>query len=156
MYSCSKNDIRRAILRQKPQVSPSVLEELEKISEDSSIATRLQKFITFLLSLVPRLPSQFRFTCLLKVNKMEDFLYAINSRWQLGTGTTDSGEEDIFLHHKSELRNKICGNQSAFQISLLYANISPDDILLKQTLDILSASNPNFKICCCGFYWQWI
>ncbi|KAI4335758.1 hypothetical protein L6164_014369 [Bauhinia variegata] len=32
------------------------------------------------------------------------------------------------------------------QISLLYANISPDDILLKQKLDVLEASHPNLKI----------
>ncbi|KAJ1435186.1 Riboflavin synthase-like beta-barrel [Sesbania bispinosa] len=32
------------------------------------------------------------------------------------------------------------------QISLLYANVSPDDILLKQKLDILAASHPNLKI----------
>ncbi|XP_011622802.1 NADH-cytochrome b5 reductase-like protein isoform X2 [Amborella trichopoda] len=32
------------------------------------------------------------------------------------------------------------------QISLLYANISPDDILLKEKLDMLSANHPNLKI----------
>lgn len=32
------------------------------------------------------------------------------------------------------------------QISLLYANVSPDDILLKQKLDILATSHPNLKI----------
>ncbi|CAN6457240.1 unnamed protein product [Victoria cruziana] len=32
------------------------------------------------------------------------------------------------------------------QVSLIYANISPDDILLKRKLDILSASHPNFKV----------
>ncbi|KAF9680923.1 hypothetical protein SADUNF_Sadunf06G0172100 [Salix dunnii] len=32
------------------------------------------------------------------------------------------------------------------QVSLLYANVSPDDILLKQKLDFLSASHPNLKI----------
>ncbi|KAI4344102.1 hypothetical protein L6164_011372 [Bauhinia variegata] len=32
------------------------------------------------------------------------------------------------------------------QISLLYANVSPDDILLKQKLDILAASHPNLKV----------
>ncbi|KAK6126226.1 hypothetical protein DH2020_040024 [Rehmannia glutinosa] len=32
------------------------------------------------------------------------------------------------------------------QVSLLYANVSPDDILLKKKLDVLSASNPNLKI----------
>ncbi|WVZ12734.1 hypothetical protein V8G54_017264 [Vigna mungo] len=32
------------------------------------------------------------------------------------------------------------------QVSLLYANVSPDDILLKQKLDILATSHPNLKI----------
>ncbi|KAG5564546.1 hypothetical protein RHGRI_000654 [Rhododendron griersonianum] len=32
------------------------------------------------------------------------------------------------------------------QVSLLYANVSPDDILLKQKLDVLAASYPNLKI----------
>ncbi|GFQ03462.1 NADH-cytochrome b5 reductase-like protein [Phtheirospermum japonicum] len=32
------------------------------------------------------------------------------------------------------------------QVSLLYANVSPDDILLKKKLDALSASNPNLKV----------
>ncbi|OIW18570.1 hypothetical protein TanjilG_13322 [Lupinus angustifolius] len=32
------------------------------------------------------------------------------------------------------------------QISLLYANVSPDDILLKQKLDVLAASHPNLKV----------
>lgn len=32
------------------------------------------------------------------------------------------------------------------QVSLLYANVSPDDILLKKKLDVLAASNPNLKI----------
>eukprot|EP01018_Ginkgo_biloba_P004169 Gb_23345 [translate_table: standard] len=31
-------------------------------------------------------------------------------------------------------------------VSLLYANVSPDDILLKEKLDALSASHPNFKV----------
>ncbi|OMO81268.1 Oxidoreductase FAD/NAD(P)-binding protein [Corchorus capsularis] len=32
------------------------------------------------------------------------------------------------------------------QVSLLYANVSPDDILLKQKLDILATSYPNLKV----------
>ncbi|KAK7292075.1 hypothetical protein RIF29_07740 [Crotalaria pallida] len=32
------------------------------------------------------------------------------------------------------------------QISLLYANVSPDDILLKQKLDVLASSHPNLKV----------
>ncbi|KAF4366788.1 hypothetical protein CsatB_014277 [Cannabis sativa] len=32
------------------------------------------------------------------------------------------------------------------QVSLLYANVSPDDILLKQKLDLLAASHPNLKV----------
>lgn len=33
-----------------------------------------------------------------------------------------------------------------WQVSLVYANVSPDDILLKQKLDILATSHPNFKV----------
>ena len=32
------------------------------------------------------------------------------------------------------------------QVSLLYANVSPDDILLKQKLDVLATSHPNLKV----------
>ncbi|XP_019191545.1 PREDICTED: NADH-cytochrome b5 reductase-like protein [Ipomoea nil] len=32
------------------------------------------------------------------------------------------------------------------QISLLYANVSPDDILLKKKLDVLAATHPNLKV----------
>ncbi|KAL5547958.1 hypothetical protein UlMin_003189 [Ulmus minor] len=32
------------------------------------------------------------------------------------------------------------------QVSLLYCNVSPDDILLKQKLDILATSHPNLKV----------
>ncbi|KAK6945069.1 Oxidoreductase FAD/NAD(P)-binding [Dillenia turbinata] len=32
------------------------------------------------------------------------------------------------------------------QVSLLYGNVSPDDILLKQKLDALAAANPNLKV----------
>ncbi|KAL5975287.1 hypothetical protein ACLOJK_031966 [Asimina triloba] len=32
------------------------------------------------------------------------------------------------------------------RVSLLYANISPDDILLKEKLDMLAASHPNLKV----------
>lgn len=32
------------------------------------------------------------------------------------------------------------------QVSLLYANVAPDDVLLKAELDRLAASYPNFKV----------
>ncbi|XP_068653215.1 NADH-cytochrome b5 reductase-like protein [Aristolochia californica] len=32
------------------------------------------------------------------------------------------------------------------QVSLLYANVSPGDILLKEKLDVLAAKHPNFKV----------
>lgn len=38
------------------------------------------------------------------------------------------------------------GDPLFIQVSLLYANISPDDILLKRELDRLSVSYPNFKV----------
>lgn len=33
-----------------------------------------------------------------------------------------------------------------FQVSLIYANVSPDDILLKKKLDMLAASHVNLKV----------
>ncbi|KAI3524706.1 hypothetical protein L1887_03369 [Cichorium endivia] len=32
------------------------------------------------------------------------------------------------------------------KVSLVYANVSPDDILLKKLLDMLAATNPNLKV----------
>ncbi|XP_022864232.1 NADH-cytochrome b5 reductase-like protein [Olea europaea var. sylvestris] len=32
------------------------------------------------------------------------------------------------------------------QVTLLYANVSPDDILLKKKLDVLAAKHPNLKV----------
>ena len=32
------------------------------------------------------------------------------------------------------------------QLSLLYANVSPDDILLREELDALAAAHPNFRV----------
>lgn len=34
----------------------------------------------------------------------------------------------------------------ATQLSLLYANVSPDDILLREELDALAAAHPNFRV----------
>ena len=34
----------------------------------------------------------------------------------------------------------------SFQVSLIYGNVSPDDILLKKKLDMLEASHPNLKV----------
>ena len=36
--------------------------------------------------------------------------------------------------------------EDATQLSLLYANVSPDDILLREELDALVAAHPNFKV----------
>ena len=32
------------------------------------------------------------------------------------------------------------------ELALLYANVSPDDILLREELDALAAAHPNFKV----------
>lgn len=37
-------------------------------------------------------------------------------------------------------------NLAIRQVSLIYANVSPDDILLKKKLDSLAASHPNLKV----------
>ena len=33
-----------------------------------------------------------------------------------------------------------------FQISLVFANVTPEDILLKEKLDAISFAHPNFKV----------
>lgn len=42
--------------------------------------------------------------------------------------------------------SQLMGGLVHTQISLLYANVSPDDILLKQKLDVLATSHPNLKV----------
>lgn len=42
--------------------------------------------------------------------------------------------------------SQLMGGLVHIQISLLYANVSPDDILLKQKLDVLATSHPNLKV----------
>jgi NAD(P)H-flavin reductase len=37
-------------------------------------------------------------------------------------------------------------SEDSTQLSLLYANVSPDDILLRDELDALAAAHPNFKV----------
>lgn len=36
--------------------------------------------------------------------------------------------------------------QDSTELSLLYANVSPDDILLREELDALAAAHPNFRV----------
>jgi len=57
----------------------------------------------------------------------------------------------MILHHKNVLQyfcydNPVIVQNIFVQVSLLYANVSPDDILLKAELDRLAATYPNFKV----------
>ncbi|KAH7289887.1 hypothetical protein KP509_30G022700 [Ceratopteris richardii] len=54
-----------------------------------------------------------------------------------GTGITPMLQIiDAIVNNKDDLT----------KVSLIYANISPEDILLKEKLDVLAAKNPNFKV----------
>ncbi|KAG0595387.1 hypothetical protein M758_UG162300 [Ceratodon purpureus] len=54
---------------------------------------------------------------------------------------------DIGITYMLQLMNAIMSNpKDNTQVSLLYENESPEDILLKEKLDKLSQSHPNFKV----------
>ncbi|KAI3891181.1 hypothetical protein MKW98_007486 [Papaver atlanticum] len=73
---------------------------------------------------------------------IEKLRYTPNMKKHIGMIAGGSGITPMLQVIEAILKNP----DDKTQISLLYANISPDDILLKQKLDILSASNPNLKI----------
>ncbi|KAI3753855.1 hypothetical protein L2E82_25919 [Cichorium intybus] len=53
-------------------------------------------------------------------------------------GSSDANEQTQKAHTLSQELEK--------QVYLVYANVSPDDILLKKLLDMLAATNPNLKV----------
>ncbi|OVA00467.1 Oxidoreductase FAD/NAD(P)-binding [Macleaya cordata] len=73
---------------------------------------------------------------------IEKLRYTPNMKKHIGMIAGGSGITPMLQIIEAILKNP----DDKTQISLLYANISPDDILLKQKLDILSASHPNLKI----------
>ncbi|BBN13705.1 cytochrome-b5 reductase [Marchantia polymorpha subsp. ruderalis] len=68
--------------------------------------------------------------------------YSPNMKRHIGMVAGGTGITPMF-----QVIDAILSNESDMtQISLVYANVSPDDILLKKTLDDLAASHPNFKV----------
>ncbi|KAK9101951.1 hypothetical protein Sjap_019205 [Stephania japonica] len=73
---------------------------------------------------------------------IEKLRYTPNMKKHIGMIAGGSGITPMLQIIEAVLRNP----DDNTQLSLLYANISPDDILLKTKLDILEASHPNLKI----------
>ncbi|XP_014507143.1 NADH-cytochrome b5 reductase-like protein [Vigna radiata var. radiata] len=73
---------------------------------------------------------------------IEKLRYTPNMKKQIGMIAGGSGITPMLQVIEAILKNP----DDKTQVSLLYANVSPDDILLKQKLDILATSHPNLKI----------
>ncbi|XAR66923.1 Cytochrome-b5 reductase [Bertholletia excelsa] len=73
---------------------------------------------------------------------IEKIRYSPNMKKHIGMIAGGTGITPMLQIIEEILRNP----DDNTQVSLLYANVSPDDILLKQKLDVLAASHPNFKI----------
>ncbi|XP_030549994.1 NADH-cytochrome b5 reductase-like protein [Rhodamnia argentea] len=73
---------------------------------------------------------------------IEKFKYIPNMKKHIGMIAGGTGITPMLQVIDAILKNP----DDNTQVSLLYANVSPDDILLKQKLDILAASHPNLKI----------
>ncbi|XP_072984206.1 NADH-cytochrome b5 reductase-like protein [Typha latifolia] len=73
---------------------------------------------------------------------IEKLKYSSNMKRKIGMIAGGTGITPMLQVIKAVLKNP----DDKTQVSLLYANVSPDDILLKGELDRLSASYPNFKV----------
>ncbi|XP_010454305.1 PREDICTED: NADH-cytochrome b5 reductase-like protein [Camelina sativa] len=73
---------------------------------------------------------------------VEKFKYSPNMKKHIGMIAGGSGITPMLQVIDAIVKNP----EDNTQISLLYANVSPDDILLKQKLDVLQANHPNLKI----------
>ncbi|KAK7328378.1 hypothetical protein VNO77_22483 [Canavalia gladiata] len=73
---------------------------------------------------------------------IEKLRYTPNMKKHIGMIAGGTGITPMLQVIEAVLKNP----DDKTQISLLYANVSPDDILLKQKLDILAATHPNLKI----------
>lgn len=73
---------------------------------------------------------------------IEKLRYTPNMKKYIGMIAGGTGITPMLQVIESILRN----SDDNTQVSLIYANVSPDDILLKEKLDILSARHPNLKI----------
>ncbi|XP_058074528.1 NADH-cytochrome b5 reductase-like protein [Magnolia sinica] len=73
---------------------------------------------------------------------IEKLRYSPNMKKNIGMIAGGTGITPMLQIIEAILKNP----DDVTQVSLLYANISPDDILLKEKLDMLAASHPNLKI----------
>lgn len=73
---------------------------------------------------------------------IEKIKYTPNMKKRIGMIAGGSGITPMLQVVEAILKNP----DDKTQVSLIYANVSPDDILLKRKLDILSASHPNFRV----------
>lgn len=73
---------------------------------------------------------------------IEKLRYTPNMKKKIGMVAGGTGITPMLQVIKAILKNP----DDYTQISLVYANVSPDDILLKAELDRLASSYPNFKI----------
>ncbi|KAK9697801.1 hypothetical protein RND81_08G062200 [Saponaria officinalis] len=73
---------------------------------------------------------------------IEKLRYTPNMKKHIGMIAGGSGVTPMLQIVEAILKNP----DDKTQVSLVYANVSPDDILLKQKLDILATSHPNFKV----------
>ncbi|GAB4828309.1 NADH-cytochrome b-5 reductase-like protein [Ancistrocladus abbreviatus] len=73
---------------------------------------------------------------------IEKLKYTSNMKKHIGMIAGGTGITPMLQVIEAVLKNP----DDNTKVSLLYANISPDDILLKQKLDLLAASHPNFKV----------
>nr|GMC63391.1 NADH-cytochrome B5 reductase-like protein [Ipomoea batatas] len=79
---------------------------------------------------------------LLSLQPIEKLKYRPNMKKHIGMIAGGSGITPMLQVIEAILKNP----DDNTQISLLYANVSPDDILLKKKLDVLAATHPNLKI----------
>ncbi|XP_021852679.1 NADH-cytochrome b5 reductase-like protein [Spinacia oleracea] len=73
---------------------------------------------------------------------IEKLRYTPNMKKHIGMIAGGTGVTPMLQVVEAILKN----SDDKTQVSLVYANVSPDDILLKQKLDILATRHPNFKV----------
>lgn len=73
---------------------------------------------------------------------IEKLRYSPNLKKHIGMIAGGSGITPMLQVIETILKNP----DDNTQVSLVYANVSPDDILLKKKLDVLAATHPNLKV----------
>ncbi|KAJ0673617.1 putative cytochrome-b5 reductase [Helianthus annuus] len=73
---------------------------------------------------------------------IEKIRYTPNMKKHIGMIAGGSGITPMLQVIEAILKNP----DDNTKVSLIYANVSPDDILLKKKLDMLAASHPNLKV----------